>query len=337
VLPLLLDDDDWDRLGDRLAELVPGLDEPDEKRLLLALAEAFDAVDDGRRRELEATAEETLRLLARTWAREHRAPPIGVLADWFFLRSQVRTELPLPDLAAAWFEVVPAESSEGAVTTAELTDFEEWVALVELLDEQAPDLLQKFGYPESVVRALESFASRVEQSRPFEDNAGVARVLARLADVCPPLASRLREAVHAILASGLKYVHVETYSPRQLSPEMAQLLDAPAASEGGSAIVPSCSPRSLGPDAGALPTPALRGTTRQHRAVHAGGGWKQRLIAVCRRSRILRPEIGRLEPELGSGRSQVKTGRQRRILRHEPAQTQQRHRRNRPRGRPLVD
>ena len=83
VLPLLLDDGDWDHLGDRLAELIPDLDEPGTTRLLLALAEAFGIVEDGRRRELEATIEEALRLFSRgsgrASARRYRSEcsPIG--------------------------------------------------------------------------------------------------------------------------------------------------------------------------------------------------------------------------------------------------------------------
>ena len=239
VLPLLLNDDDWDRLGDRLAELLPDLDEPGTKRLLLALVEAFGAVDDGRRPELEATAVEALRLVARKWAREHPAPPVGVLADWFRVRSHVPLRPPLPDLAAAWFEVVPVvESTERGVTEAELADFGEWVALVELLDEHAPELLSRFGYPASVVRALESFASRLEHSGPCADSASVGRVLTRLANVCPPLAWRLRDAAHTMFATGPGYEPVELYSPRQLSREMTELLDAPSvAVESGPAIV----------------------------------------------------------------------------------------------------
>jgi hypothetical protein len=124
------------------------------------------------------------------------------------------------------------------VTTAELADFGEWVALVELLDEQAPELLRAFGYPASVVGRLESLASRLEQDGQIEDSSAVARALTRLANVCPPLAWRLREAAHGVFARGRRSEPVETYVPRPLSPELIELLEAPPASvEGGSAVV----------------------------------------------------------------------------------------------------
>jgi hypothetical protein len=229
VLPLLPADEDWDHLCDRLSQLIPDLDEPSTKRLLVAFAEALDAVEKGRRRELEATIEETLRLLVRKWTRERATPPVGLVRDWLALRSRVREQPPLPDLAAAWFEVVPATGGARAVTAAELADFGEWVGLVELLHEQAPELLRAFGYPASVVGALESFAARIERSGPFDDATAVGS-LVRLANVCEPLALRLREAARVIHSDRREYEPVEMYTPRQLSPELVELLDAPAPS-----------------------------------------------------------------------------------------------------------
>ena len=238
VLPFLLGDGDWDRLGDRLAELTSDLDEPGTKRLLLALTEALDVVEDTRRLELEATVGETLRLLLGRWERDHATPPVGVLADWLSLRSRVQEQPPLPDLAPTWFDVVPVAGDAGVVTAAELGDFTEWVALVELLHDQAPELLPAFGYPTSVIPALESFAARIEQSYPFEDATAIAGALLRLANVCPPVAWRLRDAAHAVLDHGRAYEPVEVYTPRQLSPELMELLDASMPTvDSGSAIV----------------------------------------------------------------------------------------------------
>lgn len=238
TLPLLIEDADWDGLGDRLAALTPELDDPGTKRLLLALAEALAAVHDHRRAELETVAAQTLGLIVRTWTRKREPVPVGLLADWFALRALVRDELPLPEIAATWFKLMPLADTAHVVTAAELGDFGEWVALVELVGEHAPDLLRKLGYPESVAAALDSFAACVERGVPAENSVMAARALIRLASMCPPLARRLRDAAHAVLVSHRTEAPEDTYVPRPLSPELTEILDAPSVSaDRGHAVV----------------------------------------------------------------------------------------------------
>jgi hypothetical protein len=99
-------------------------------------------------------------------------------------------------------------------------------------------VLQELGYPAAVTPALESFAARVERGVPAESRATAARALRRLANVCPPLASRLREAAHALSASVRADEPIDTYVPRPLSAELSEILDAPPAlADRGHAVV----------------------------------------------------------------------------------------------------
>jgi hypothetical protein len=218
-LPLLSEDADWDALADRIAALAPELDEPATKRLLVALAEALGT---GRNAELDAFASDTLALLARRWDRARATLPVGLLADWFALRVHVRERPPAPDVAATWFEYRPVEGAVDPNSPVDLADLDEWSALVELLFEHEPELLETFGVPQA---ALESFADEVERAPVLDDPATVTRILLRVGNAYRPLADRLFRATFALRP---KREPEETYAPRELSPELTELLETSA-------------------------------------------------------------------------------------------------------------
>jgi len=227
-LPLLLEDGDWDAAADRLAPLVPELDEPSTTRLLIALAEATEQEQDARARELDALAGYTLELLARHWDDRSEPIPVGLLARWLELRALVTERPLLPSLAATWIEALPSPARE-PISAAELSDLGDWLTLAELLAEHAPDELRAFGFPEQQLELASVVAVRLRAGADrIRDHRTVVRALHRLADLMPAVADLALHTAAVVVAEAEQYAQVgETYVPREISPELQELLDAP--------------------------------------------------------------------------------------------------------------
>jgi len=227
-LPLLLEDGDWDAAADRLAPLVPELDEPSTTRLLIALAEATEQEQDARARELDALAGYTLELLARHWDDRSEPIPVGLLARWLELQALVTERPLLPSLAATWIEALPSPARE-PISAAELSDLGDWLTLAELLAEHAPDELRAFGFPEQQLELASVVAVRLRAGADrIRDHRTVVRALHRLADLMPAVADLALHIAAVVVAEAEQYAQVgETYVPREISPELQELLDAP--------------------------------------------------------------------------------------------------------------
>ena len=236
-LPLLRDDADWDATADRLAELVPELEPPDVTLLLTTLAEAHAVADGAARAELDALAAELLGRLARVWSAGRGGMPVGLLAAWLALASELPERPQLPALAATWIEL----ASVGPVdlrSAVETTAFDDWTVLAELLRDHAPELLRGFGFPDSCLAELRSYIGSVEtallDAKELETADTVTRTLMRIGRLAPGLAFpaydaadrlRARRAARESAAAGGELVEL-----RPLSPELERLLDQPLAS-----------------------------------------------------------------------------------------------------------
>jgi hypothetical protein len=230
LLPLLRADEDWDALSDRLAVLMPDLDEPDLTRLFVALAEAQSALPGGVRRELDALASYALELVVRRWNRDHAVIPVGLLAAWFELADALGEPPARPQLAPTWIELLPGDSIDPD-SPSDLARFDDWTALATLLSERASDALGAFVFPEKQGDTIGAFVHDVGAiTPPVVPRARrelLARILWRLDALAPSYAGRADE-----LASGLDAVREEpelpaTYRPRPISPELQKILDAP--------------------------------------------------------------------------------------------------------------
>jgi hypothetical protein len=171
-----------------------------------------------------------LELVARRWNQECTVIPVGLLASWFELAALLGEPPPPPELAPTWIELLPSDRID-LDSTADVTSFDDWTALGELLQEHSPKQLEAFGFPDQqrntisvFVDDVRSIASTVE---PVTRRELLIRILRRLSELAPEHAKRAAQ-----VASRLAAVHEQpelprSYKPRPLSPELKRILDAP--------------------------------------------------------------------------------------------------------------
>ena len=234
-LPLLIDDADWDLVGDRAVDLLLGLDDPAIVRLLTALSETHSVASERQTAELEALAGSVLEQLARRWNSAHRVVPVGVLAAWFELACQLRPRLPEPELAPTWVEHLPTERVDIS-DQSDLTSFDDWIALAALAREHTPKTLAAFGFPESQAEVLERFvfdaASYAEGTSPPPSRDLLVSVLGRLADLVPEHAIGARATAERLGAvrgesQGESQFEPSRHPPNRISAELQAILEAP--------------------------------------------------------------------------------------------------------------
>lgn len=230
LLPLMREDEDWDALSDRLAVLIRDLDEPDMTRLFVSLAEAQAAMPSDDRRELDALASYALRLVARRWNRERAVIAVGLLVSWFEFAEKLPERLTPPELALTWIELLPTDRID-LNSRSELARLDDWTALTDLLIEREPDVLTAFGFPGKYREVIGAFVEDVRKVSPAQEPLArrelLVRILRRLYALAPKYAERA-----AVVAIGLASVREEpelpaTYSPRTISAELKEILDAP--------------------------------------------------------------------------------------------------------------
>jgi Novel STAND NTPase 3 len=232
VLPLMRGDRDWDAVGDRLAQLIPTLDDPELTRLFTALAEAQAAITGDERGELDHLAGGALRLVTRRWSGERGLIAIGLLHSWLELARTLADAPPPPELAATWIELAPTAPVDVNVQE-EVIRFDDWTMLCELLGAHAPAALARFGFPDEQRQIIDTFVAAVEKgagdpsSMPRARRELLASILWRLNRV------GATDPVHAAnVAARLTSVREEPelpeiYLSRPVSPELQRILDAP--------------------------------------------------------------------------------------------------------------
>jgi hypothetical protein len=184
-LPLLRDDGDWDAATDRLAELVPALDDADLFRVLSAIAEAAAerGLDDRAAEEVEALAYSVLDGARRRWDRAVTPTAVTLLDAWFTAAARLAAPPEPPEVAATWVELLPTPSIDVG-SPAELNALDEWINLVAVLREHAPAELNRFGFPAEHQRTLRTVIERsaaVGTGTAPEQRQRLAAILRRLA------------------------------------------------------------------------------------------------------------------------------------------------------------
>jgi hypothetical protein len=200
-LPLLVDDADWDVLGDRLHQLGPALDDHDALRLLLALREAIRWCHATDRAELDAIALNVLVALRWGWDAARAPVPVTLLAEWVAVARLVPESVRLPDVTGTWIEALPTASA-CLRDRDDLRRLEDWLLLVELLLENDRAALDRFGFPDAQASALRNVA-RTGASLTLADadddlREAVRITLAKLALTCPIVAKEAHAARRAL-------------------------------------------------------------------------------------------------------------------------------------------
>jgi hypothetical protein len=207
VVPLLVEDADWDALAARLHELAGDLDSGGEAQLLAALAAAVEAdLGEDVERELEALLREVLDLLRRRWdARRAVIEPV-VLELWLRAAAAL-DERPHPELRWTWLELAPAAAPD-VDSPADVDAFADWLHLAAALRRWAPALADERGFPAHYLALLETFVGRAgaaaSRGSPPRSTPMLARALDLLRRAAPAVATAAREDAAARLASTLE-------------------------------------------------------------------------------------------------------------------------------------
>jgi hypothetical protein len=227
VVPLLVEDADWDALADRIASLGGELDGPAITRLLATLAEArFEA--PGRGDELDALAAYTLGRIARRWDTERAVIEVGLLSLWLELAADLPEPPAWPDLATTWIELLPSEQPD-LDDDAELARLDEWTALAELIADRAPDAMPAFGFPAPLFAAvLDTALAQEDHLRHAPHRELLAQIMRRLERLAPTPANRQAAYLADKLESPPPSPFDEpTLEPRRISRELQRILEAP--------------------------------------------------------------------------------------------------------------
>ena len=150
--PLLLEDADWDALGDGLYHLSEEVDRFGAVRLLRVLADAHDGA------ELEALTGLVLSRIERRFG----CTPVGVelLEAWADAAGRLP---PTSVMAATWFDLVP---DLAPATPVELERFADWLRLAELMHARDEGLLARFGFPGRFESLIDAFLDQVPADEP---------------------------------------------------------------------------------------------------------------------------------------------------------------------------
>jgi hypothetical protein len=204
AFPLLVEDADWDLLGDRIHDLLRDLDDGELIRLLVALAAAAEeAADDRIRSEVDALAERVLDVIRRRWNEAPTPVPVRLLEAWFALAALLPHSLEAPRAGPTWIQLLPGEPVD-VDSAREVGRLDEWLGLAALLGENDPAALRAFGFPERQRSLLDQFlrdvGSRRHVDRRERDETGelLVPIVRRLESLVPDLGPRARAVARTL-------------------------------------------------------------------------------------------------------------------------------------------
>ncbi len=215
ALPLLVDDGDWDRLGDRAHQLVGELEDQELGRLLIALSEAQTAeIASAQWREAHELASELLETIARLWDRRHEPVAVFLIEHWYALRTRAGASTRPPSLAVTWAELYPAAGDERDLERSELARVDEWLALAQILRVHDRDGLAALGFSSRDQELLGRLTRRLQRTtgeplRPLAES-----ILTRIEELAYGAAHR--DARDALATIGLGSDEERWWTPADL-------------------------------------------------------------------------------------------------------------------------
>lgn len=208
-LPLLANDADWDRLGDRMRELLHGLEPRDLLRVLVALESALaDLGDERQRREAQSLAVQVLDATRRAWDHTRQTVPSFLLEAWYRLRRHVRGGVGPPQLAATWAELRPGGLLLEQPGVDELVRADEWLAVAQILRVYDLATLGALGFFDHDREFLERLIVTLAQTTAASEEvrALAQSVLGRIEDLVPDLSAPVLGAIAIVgLAEDLEH------------------------------------------------------------------------------------------------------------------------------------
>jgi len=188
VLPLLIDDADWDVFTDRLGELLRALDDADLARLLVACAEPLAAdLEDRQAAELHSLVEYILSATGRFWDAQRKPLPIYLLEAWYSASANLAVRLETPQINPTWMALHPA-SADALDEQHELRRSDEWLELAQALRRHDPQALETFAFPDADavwLRRLGRKATQLTYSPERDHSALAMQIIERLNDLMP--------------------------------------------------------------------------------------------------------------------------------------------------------
>jgi hypothetical protein len=182
VLPLVVGDEDWDALGDRVYALIPDLDHAELAAVLRAVRAALLAAgrDPNSRSVGEAGALARLALERSAAAWESAGVPVllDCVDAWLSLSDRLDPRVWPTFLAATWADLLPAGTPDPE-DLAEVQRFTDWVTLCDLLGEFSLELLGELGFTGEHITLIRRFRERPR---------GESEILAWGGDPPPPRA-----------------------------------------------------------------------------------------------------------------------------------------------------
>jgi hypothetical protein len=149
-LPLLIVDRDWDALGDRIAELLPELEDQDLGRLLLALGDALNApLAPAQRAEVASLTCYVLSASSRVWRKHMRPLPVFLLEAWFAAGALCAEPAEPPPVRVTWKQLEPSHSRRiGGLTARDLQRLDDWLTLAQILATHDSAALERLDFYE---------------------------------------------------------------------------------------------------------------------------------------------------------------------------------------------
>jgi len=183
MLPLLVNDSDWDRLGDRMLQLVDQLEDQELTRLLLALKD-LRAIDIARpqKREARSLVANVLTAIASRWDQEHQPLSPSLLEHWYGSQEWAPGPTRAPQLGLTWAELYPTSPS-GQLDRSELARADAWLTLAQTLRAHAPDTLAALGFFERDQELLTRLAVTLEETTDQETRPLTESILTRIQEL----------------------------------------------------------------------------------------------------------------------------------------------------------
>ncbi len=179
---LIIDDRDWDLVTDRVVRTLSKASDRDAIRLLDALA-ITEQQNESALSETCALAQAALEAAARHCDRQSRPIEVDLIRAWFALARELPKAPPPPRLDRTWTELLPSD----AIDLRDPRDLDQalaWLELIELLDQNDPDRLAGYGFPDHHQERIEAVLGQAKALAAGPRAASDRRQIARLLHLC---------------------------------------------------------------------------------------------------------------------------------------------------------